>query len=549
MPPPGSFMPTDYLNQAKVLIVDDESANVRLLERILNLSGCSRVQCVGDPRKALPLFLEFEPDIVLLDVNMPYLNGFAVLEQLKAAIDEDDYLPVLMLTADITTETKRRALAGGARDFLTKPLDQSEVVLRIRNLIENRFLRKEMQRQNSVLEKQVSERTVQLEEALHELQSTQEHIVKQERLRALGMMAGGIAHDFNNALTMVLGYGELLLPWITEHANVRELTYLEHMISAARDATHVVSRLRDFYRPAENNEIRMPVDLNKVAEQVVSLTAPKWKGKSLADGVQIEVLTDLHDVSPVAGDGAELREVLTNLLFNAVDAMPSGGTITITTRESNEGVLISVTDTGTGMTEKEKEQCLEPFFTTKGDHGTGLGLSVVYGIVQRHGGNIKIKTEKGVGTTFSILFPATTERESTASPQLSSINRSLRVLVVDDQEVICELITEYLHGDTHTTASAFRGDEALALFRTGSFDLVITDQSMPFMNGVQLATAIKTIAPGTPVILLTGFGEELLAQNLPSGVDLVVGKPVSHADLRQAIFQVLSNQPALASVA
>ncbi len=543
-------MPTDYLSQARVLIVDDEPANVRLLERILKLAGCSHVQCLTDPRQTLALFLDFQPDIVLLDVNMPYLNGFTVLDRIKAAAGADEYVPILMLTADITVETKRRALAGGANDFLTKPIDQSEVVLRIRNLIENRFLRLEMQRQNTVLEKEVQERTMQLEATLHELQSTQEQVVKQERLRALGMMAGGIAHDFNNALTMMLGYGELLLPWLTEHATPRELTYLEHMVSAARDATQVVSRLRDFYRPAENNEIRMPVDLNDVAEHVISMTSPKWKGRSLADGVQIEVATDLNDISPVAGNGAELREVLTNLIFNAVDAMPSGGTISVKTGESENGVVISVSDTGMGMTEDERLRCLEPFFTTKGEQGTGLGLSVVYGIVQRHEGRITIRSQKGVGTTFEILFPATVAQEYTPIPEIAHIDRSLNILVVDDQEIICELIAEYLHADAHTTGTAFRGDEALAAFQKGSYDLVITDQSMPFMNGVQLATAIKTMAPETPVILLTGFGEEMLAQDgLPPGVDLVVGKPVSHVELRQAIFQAFASPPALASVA
>src|SRR5882757_5789308 len=250
-------MPTDYLSLAKILIVDDEPANVRLLERILAISGCNQVQTTTDSRQSLPLFLDFEPDIVLLDLNMPYMNGFAVLEQLKAAISLDDYLPIVILTADITVETKRRALTSGAKDFLTKPLDHSEVVLRIQNLIENRFLQLSMQRHNLELERQVRERTVQLEETLHELQTTQEQIVKQERLRALGMMAGGIAHDFNNALTMMLGYGELLHPWLQGHGSSRELAYLNHIMGAAQDAAHVVSRLREFYRPAENNEIRV----------------------------------------------------------------------------------------------------------------------------------------------------------------------------------------------------------------------------------------------------------------------------------------------------
>ncbi len=543
-------MPTEYLSQAKILIIDDEPANVRLLERILALSGCTQVRTTTDSRQSLPLFLEFEPDIVLLDLNMPYLNGFTVLEQLKAAINPEDYLPILILTADITIETKRRALAGGAKDFLTKPLDHSEVVLRIKNLIENRFLRLEMKRHNDQLEEQVRERTAQLEDTLHELQSTQEQIIKQERLRALGLMAGGIAHDFNNALTMMLGYGELLHPWVEQHGSEREVTYLDHMVSAARDATHVVSRLREFYRPAENNEIRVPVDLNHVATQVVSLTSPKWKGKCRAEGVQIQVLTELATIPAIAGNAAEVREVLTNLVFNAVDAMPVGGTITIATAERGGDVVISVTDTGVGMTEQERERCLEPFFTTKGEQGTGLGLSVVYGIIQRHGGRIEITSQKGLGTTFEIHFSATTMQAVAPTPTLVKINRPLRVLIVDDQEVICELIAEQLTGDGHSTASSVRGDEALDLFRTDAFDLVITDQSMPGMSGAQLAGALKLLSPEIPIILLTGFGDEMQAtQNRPPGVDLVLGKPVSHADLRDAIFQVIKQRDQLASVA
>jgi signal transduction histidine kinase len=544
-------MPTDYLSQAKVLIVDDEPANVRLLERILALSGCTQVLTTTDSRQSLPLFLDFEPDIVLLDLNMPYLNGFAVLEQLKAAMHAEDYLPVLILTADITIETKRRALAGGAQDFLTKPLDHSEVVLRIKNLIENRFLRREMQRHNEHLEEQVRERTAQLEDTLHELQSTQEQSIKQERLRALGMMAGGIAHDFNNALTMMLGYGELLHPWLEQHGSEREVTYLEHIVAAAKDATHVVSRLREFYRPAENNEIREPVDLNEVASRVVSLTSPKWKGKCRAEGIQIQVTTELAEIPAVAANAAEVREVLTNLVFNAVDAMPAGGTITVATEQRDGEVLISVSDTGIGMTEEERERCLEPFFTTKGEHGTGLGLSVVYGIIQRHGGRIEIVSRKSVGTTFTIHFPPTTMKPVMVAPVRVTLNRPLRVLIVDDQEVICELIAEQLSGDRHTCTTAVRGDEALALFRADSFDLVITDQSMPGLNGSQLAEAIKLLSPDMPIILLTGFGEEMqAAQNRPAGVDLVLGKPVSHADLQQAIFRVINQrEQLLASVA
>jgi signal transduction histidine kinase len=541
-------MPKNYLSQAKVLIVDDEPSNVRLLERILAIAGCAQVKGTTDSRNALGLLLDFNPDIVLLDMNMPHFDGFAVMNQFQAVLDTDVYLPILVLTADITAETKRKALASGAKDFVIKPIDQSEVILRIKNLIENRFLHQEMQRQNAMLEQQVLERTARLEATLTELRSTQEQVVKQERLRALGMMAGGIAHDFNNALTMMLGYGELLLPWLRQQDSPRETAYLDHMIEAAKDAATVVSRLRDFYRPAENNEIRVPVDLNGVVERVVSLTSPKWKGKCNAQGVQIDVRTNLQDIPYVLGNASELREVLTNLIFNSVDAMPSGGSITVSTQQVSDGVVVSVTDTGSGMTESEREQCLEPFFTTKGEGGTGLGLSVVYGIVQRHGGKIDIASQVGVGTTFSVQLPATMATECIQESPNERIDRTLRVLVVDDQEIINELLAEHLKSDGHVTACAQNGQEALALFRTESFDLVITDQSMPGMNGVQLAGAIKEVSPKTRVILLTGFGEEMMARGCPAGVDLVVGKPVSHDNLRNAIFQAMASSEMLESV-
>ena len=543
-------MTTDHLSRAKILIVDDEPSNVRLLERILEISGCTNVLGTTDSREALSQYFEFAPDIVLLDLNMPHFDGFAIMQQLKAAVSAEDYLPILVLTADITADTKRRALANGAKDFATKPLDHNEIILRIRNLLETRFLHREMQRQNSLLEDQVRERTMRLEEALNDLRSTQEQIVKQERLRALGMMAGGVAHDFNNALTMMLGYGELLLPWLQQHGSPREQTYLNHIVSAAQDATHVVSRLRDFYRPAENNEIRVPVDLNEIATQVVSLTAPKWKGRSLAEGVQIEVRTELRETPPVAANAAELREVLTNLIFNAVDAMPEGGLVTIGTMPMADGVALIVSDTGMGMSDSERERCLEPFFTTKGEGGTGLGLAVVYGIIQRHGGTIEIASEKGVGTTFAIHLPATVAGESADAPIVERLDRTLRVLIVDDQDIICELIAEHLSSDGHSTASAGHGHRALELFRDGQFDLVITDQSMPMMNGIQLGAAIKSLSPATPVVLLTGFGDEMLALGgRPPGIDLVLGKPVSQADLRRAVFQAMAKAEPLASVA
>jgi signal transduction histidine kinase len=532
-------MSESLLHKARVLIVDDEPSNIRLLERVLEMFGCAAVRSTTDSRQTLPFYFEFQPDLVLLDLHMPNLDGYAVLAQLKSAVPAEDYLPVLVLTADVTIDTKRRALAAGAKDLVTKPLDNFEVVLRINNLLENRFLHVELQKQNQTLEGQVRERTAQLEDLLNELRSTQEQVVKQERLRALGMMAGGIAHDFNNALTMVLGYGELLLPYMLQNGPDREVAYLRHMIAAAQDATHVVSRLREFYRPATCNDVRVPVDLNEIAHQAVSLTSPKWKGKSRADGVQIQVETDLRAEALVAGNASELREVLTNLIFNAVDAMPNGGSIKVRTTTHDATATISVEDSGTGMSDEDLSRCLEPFFTTKGERGTGLGLAVVYGIIQRHGGSIDVESELGRGTKFTISLPVTASvSEMNVDVVEAAVAQSLRILVADDQDVICELIAEYLRADGHEVEVAFDGSAALEKFGKGSFDLVVTDQSMPGMSGEQLAKAIHEVAAGTPVVLLTGFGDEMQARGtLPEGITLIVGKPISAAELRRAVLQ------------
>lgn len=525
------------LNKARVLIVDDEPSNIRLLERVLEMYGSAAVKSTTDPRQALPLYFEFQPDLILLDLHMPHLDGFAVIELLKAAVPPDDYLPILVLTADVTIDTKRRALKAGAKDLVTKPLDNFEVVLRINNLLESRFLHLELQKQNEGLEQQVQERTARLEETLAELRSAQEAVVKQERLSALGMMAGGIAHDFNNALTMVLGYGELLLPHMQQSAPEQEIAYLRHMIDAAQDATHVVSRLREFYRPATCNDVRVPVDLNEIVQKTVSLTAPKWKDKARMGGVQIEVLTNLQATASVAGNAVELREVLTNLIFNAVDAMPRGGKIVVSTGMDGDYSTIAVSDSGTGMSEDDRARCLEPFFTTKGDRGTGLGLSVVYGIIQRHGGMIEITSEIGRGTTFSIRLPlATHETQIFEAPKEAGVSRALRILVADDQEVICELIAEYLRADGHAVEIACDGTDAFKKFNPARFDMVVTDQSMPGMSGQQLAGEIHKSAPGTPIILLTGFGEMVDLGTPPEGISLIVGKPVSAAKLRRAVL-------------
>jgi len=241
----------------------------------------------------------------------------------------------------------------------------------------------------------------------------------------------------------------------------------------------------------------------------------------------------------IPGDEPELREALTNLIFNAADAMPQGGTITLRTRKERHELVLEVSDTGTGMTEEVRRHCLEPFFSTKGQHGTGLGLSSVYGTVRRHDGKINIRTELGKGTTFEVhlpLGPARVSVEDTKKEENAPQISPLHVLVVDDDTVVRQIVAEYLKADAHQVEVACSGAEGLDKFKKGSFDLVVLDRAMPGMNGDQVASSIKSLNPNLPIIMLTGFGSMMMAADeKPSGVDLIIGKPVTLDGLREAL--------------
>ncbi len=532
------------IGKAKILIVDDEQANVRLLERILELIGATRIQSTCDSREAMALFLDFRPDLVLLDLHMPNVTGFDIMEQIKALSAAENPVPVLVLTADVTTKTKHRALAAGAKDFLTKPLDQSEVLLRIRNLLENRFLHIQLQNQNILLEEQVRERTSQLEDTLLKLRTAQHTAIKQERLSALGTMAAGIAHDFNNALTMILGYSDLMMSSVKTRPDSPDAAHLRAITTAAQDAAQIVRRLREFHRPDEGEETRVTLQLNQIIEQAVVMTRPKWKDEARARGVEIEVRSQAADLPPLAGDPAELREMLTNLIFNAVDAMPLGGILHIDTSVDDGELCLRVADTGTGMDEETRRRCLEPFFTTKGERGTGLGLSAVYGIVQRHGGMMDIESELGRGTAFCIRLPASLADETAETQPGEAVSKEvagiLRILVVDDLPIIRDVLQAQLVEDGHEVETAGDGKEALEIVRRGCFDVVITDQSMPGMTGEELAVIIKESCPQTGIILLTGFGGDTAeTEGIAPCVNMVLGKPATSVELRRAIGQFM----------
>ncbi|HBH02921.1 MAG TPA: hypothetical protein DDZ42_13530, partial [Candidatus Rokubacteria bacterium] len=375
--------------------------------------------------------------------------------------------------------------------------------------------------------------------AYGELAAAQDQLVRTEKLRALGEMASGVAHDFNNLLASILGRAQLLLARV-QAPQLRQ--WLQVIERASLDGAQTVRRLQEFTRIRRDQPF-VAVDLNAVVRGALELTQSRWREEPQSRGVTIDVRTALGDLPLVAGDDAELREALMNLILNAVDAMPDGGTLTVTTAAADGEVVVGIGDTGMGIPEDVRERIFDPFFTTKGPVGTGLGLSMTYGIVSRHGARIEVESTEGRGTTFRLTFPAGTglpapEPLAPGAPQTAA-GASLRCLVVDDEVPVGTMLGDVLEAGGHRAVVVTDGGEAIARFGAEPFDLVFTDLAMPRVSGWQVARAVKEMAPAVPVFLVTGFGVELSAEERRThGVDAVLVKPLKIQQILDVVAQV-----------
>jgi signal transduction histidine kinase/ActR/RegA family two-component response regulator/HAMP domain-containing protein len=393
----------------------------------------------------------------------------------------------------------------------------------------------------------------QLETAYNELRQTQQAVMQQDRLRALGQMASGIAHDVNNALTPVVGFAQMLLEresGLTANGK-KQLSYIR---TAGEDVAHIVARLREFYRRRDGQEPLVPLDLNKLVEQVIDMTRPRWRDIPQSKGIMVQMQTELAgDLPKVLGTASELREAFTNLILNAVDAMPEGGKLTVCAylggarghdKRAPTHVLLEVTDSGIGMDEETRRRCLEPFFSTKGQRGTGMGLAMVYGVMERHDGRIEVLSELGKGTTIRLYLPLPNRTAAPADEVgESEAPPPMRILCIDDEPLLRELMKGLLESDGHTVQVADSGQSGIDAFRAARnhrpFDVIITDLGMPFLDGRQVARILKTESPGTPVLMLTGWGAFMKADgDLPAHVDGVLSKPPRSKELRETLARL-----------
>jgi len=382
-----------------------------------------------------------------------------------------------------------------------------------------------------------------LQSAYQDLRQTQQTVMQQERLRALGQIASGIAHDINNALSPAALYTQSLLAHderLSEQAR-EQLTVIQRAIE---DVAQTVQRMRAFYMPRGLERTLSPIDLNQVLVQVIDLTRVRWQNMPQERGVVVRVESDLApDLPRVLGAESEVRDALTNLTLNAVDALPEGGQITFRTRldARDDEVVVEIRDDGVGMSETTRSRCLEPFFTTKGERGTGLGLPMVFGMLQRHGGELEIDSEPGRGTTMRLIFPVAPTGAALRALQATAALPPLRILLVDDDPLVLKSLRDTLELDNHEVVTADGGqagiDEFAGAVDAGArFDLVITDLGMPYVDGRKVAARVRQLDGKVPVIMLTGWGHRLVAtQDMPEHVDRVLSKPPKMGELRDAI--------------
>jgi len=502
-----------------ILLVEDNPDHAELMVRALNKHYHDlRVDVSSSGHNCLEKLKSKNYDLIILDYTLPDKDGLEVLEHI-----ENNTVPVIMVTGQGDTRVAVEAMKRGSYDYITKSKDYL-VTLPV-------VIEKAMNRYRTEVEKKKLE----------------EKLIQSEKLRALGQMAGGVAHDFNNVLTIILGKTQLIKQRLNEYESgaitqtIHDFSgYLDIIEKSALDGAQTVKRIQKLTQ-TKSEESFYKVDLNDVVTDAYNATKPIWKNQAEKEGIYIEFTLELNEVEPAAGNEAELREILNNMIFNSIDAIPEGGEIKIKTGSDKTHNYIRLSDTGIGMSEEVKDRIFDPFFTTKDMNASGLGLSVSYGILARHGGDVEAISEKGKGSTFIIKLPI--DWNAVEEPEISAIKireKNTRILVIDDQEEIRDILQEMLTAMGINVDIAQGGEEGLSLFEQFDFDLVFTDLGMPGVSGWEVAKRIKDAKPTTPVALITGWGDQLSDKQLEEGaVDLFLAKPFKIKQLQNLVGEAL----------
>lgn len=527
-----------------VLIVDDVPSNVKIMNSLLKDHYRTMMATTGE--RVLDLInLGRLPDLILLDIGLPDLDGYGVCAAIKAIPEACD-IPIIFLTGKAAPEDELKGLEMGAVDYLTKPISAPLLLARVRTHLALTDANRSLREQNLSLERIVHERTC-------ELLETKERVLQVQKMEAMGRLAGGVAHDFNNILSVILSYSELALQGLTSEHPVRE--DIQEILKAGQMAAGLTRQLLIFSR-RQSLETRI-LDLNSLIAGMRGMLR-----RLLGDDVELRV--DLFpELAPVQADRGQIEQAIMNLIINARDAMPVGGTITVSSQNADLEIpngqgcqpytIVSVADSGVGMDAETQKRIFEPFFTTKQfGKGTGLGLATVLGIVQGVGGHVTVSSDFGRGSCFSLCIPSKPDGALEASDDTPSENLQIgweRVLVVEDQEQLRNLVSGVLRRLGYRVLEATNGKQALALLQEHPTDvqLLLTDVVLPGMSGKQLADTLTSERPEMRTLFMTGSCDEALEHYgvVESGAP-ILRKPLTPSSLARKVREVLDSKSSAA---
>ncbi len=372
----------------------------------------------------------------------------------------------------------------------------------------------------------------------YERQKIEGTLLRSEKLKAMGVITSGIAHEFNNILAIISGNVQLLERRFRDHKQLSEA--LQIIRRATNDGAEISNRMLKFTKIKKDTKGFELCNLKDLIIHAINFTLPQWKNMAQVKGVNYRMeKKDMQDVPSILCNPTELREVFTNIINNALDAMPDGGSISFSTWSIENDVFVSIRDIGEGMSEEVKKNIFDPFFTTKLPMGSGLGMSTAYGIITRHGGKIAVESEKGKGTIFTLQFQAGNKVdniEELPEPEQNIQSKSLNILVVDDEVGICKLLNEFLSEKNHKVKTVDNGTDAIKLLSKEHFDLVLCDLLMPDVNGYDVIKALDNLDKKPKIGIITGWAEKLdLLKEENMKVDLIAKKPFNFSELTRQI--------------
>jgi len=536
------------LKNANILIVDDQESNICVLEAFLEIQGFTNIKTTTDPRQVVQLFASFSPDLILLDLMMPHLSGFEVMMQLKSLISANTHLPILVLTADFTSETRQRALSSGATDFLTKPFDLDEVGLRIQNLLYTYYLQQQLQKQNQILEEKVKERTSELEKKNMELNLAKEKAEASDKLKS--SFINNISHEIRTPLNVILGFSQML----TE-PNLLHEEREEYMTLLNRSSFRLINTVTNF----------MDISLLKSGNQKVfkSEFEPKLliqeiaeKFRDVCDAKKIKISINVPDDQKeykINTDKELLRKTLHQLVDNAVKFTRSG-TITVGFEKEISDLHFYVEDTGMGISDQNRDQIFGIFVqennsNTRGHEGSGLGLSIAKGILELLGSEIKLTSEKEKGSKFYFTFPVVQSKakgwvKNTIRINVNN-NGKQTILIAEDNDNNFFYLDLILKNEFTEIIHAWNGIEAVNLCRNHpEVSLILMDLKMPEMNGFEATEQIRQFRDDVPIIAITAYsGNEDKQMAHEAGCDDFITKPINKQFLLEKLTEYGLNRP------